>query len=107
MPIIGIWKVTKNCQNLSSQTIPIHDFKEIEEETELVRTFIEAKLESENWRFKILEKISTGFWFLFSYYLRLNPKARDNIPPNVLHYSEDKLPIDANRHRKGSKLIRI
>jgi len=82
-------------------TFPIHDFKEIEEEYELVRTFIEAKLDSENWRFKILEKISTDFWFLFCYYLRLNPKARENIPPKVLHYWEEKLSIDANRHRKS------
>lgn len=82
-------------------SFPIHDFKEIEEEYDLVRTFIEAKLDSENWKFKILEKISTDFWFLFCYHLRMNPKARENIPSDILHHWEEKLSMDANRHRKS------
>lgn len=82
-------------------SFPIHDFKEIEQEYELVRTFMEAKLDSEDWKFKILEKISTNFWFLFCYHLRMNPKARENIPPDILHHWEESLSMDADRHRKS------
>ncbi len=83
------------------EKFPIHEFIEIEEEYEVVKTFIEAKLESDSWKFKQLEKISTDFWFMFCYYLRLNPKARENIPPDILHYWEEKLSIDVSRHQKS------
>ncbi len=80
---------------------PIDEFKELEDEYNLVKTFIETRLESDDWKFKILEEISKHFWFLFCYHLRLNPKARENIPSEILHYWEEKLPSDADRHKKS------
>ncbi len=80
---------------------PIHDFKELKDEYKLVKAFIDTKLESDDWKFRILEKISKHFWFLFCYHLRLNPEARENIPSEILHYWEEKLPNDEDRHRKS------
>lgn len=80
---------------------PIHEFKDLKEEYKLVKAFIETKLESESWRFKILEDISKDFWFLFCYHLRLNPKGRENIPSDILHYWKNSLPNNTSRHRKS------
>lgn len=82
------------------ETFPVHEFKELEGEYELVKTFIDIKLKGD-WKFKVLEQISRDFWFLFCYHLRLKPSARENIPPDILHHWREKLPMDTDRHRKS------
>lgn len=94
-------ELSKPIFNRTYDNFPIHDFKELKDEYNLVKTFIETKIESDDWKFKILEKISKHFWFLFCYHLRLNPKARENIPSEILRYWKEKLPNDENRHRKS------
>lgn len=81
-------------------TFPNRIFPELNRSYKVAKNFIEMIVEKDDWKFKLLQKVCTNFWFLFCYHLRLNDKCRENIPRESISYWESRIEFENIRYRR-------
>lgn len=71
---------------------PTQEFRDLSERLESFKTVMHVLIRADVQGLKLARELSEAFWFTFCYYLRLHPKAHQNVPDSTLDYWTASLP---------------